>query len=222
MRQSVLAGHPARAAGGAALAGARPAPVDADVTASRIARLAEHAELAGDGPAILEFAVAAGDSAAGLGSHREAAYQYGRAMPYVDLLDVDARIDLLGRRAVECQVSDDHERAIEAWDGRSVLLREQGRDLEVVDALLGLDESLLHHRRRLAAGTTLVDEAFDLLDGTATQPPAGAHALPRRGVHFLRASEEAAAVPWLGAGTAMGRAVGDARRGRPVMRQPGI
>ncbi|MFZ0324118.1 MAG: AAA family ATPase, partial [Actinomycetes bacterium] len=44
-----------------------------------LARLAEHAEHAGDGLAVLEFATAAGDSAVGLMSHREAAFQYGRA-----------------------------------------------------------------------------------------------------------------------------------------------
>jgi len=63
------------------------------------ARLAEHAEMAGDASAILEFAIAAGDSATSLGSHREAAYQYGRAMPYADLLDRDAQIRLLHSRA---------------------------------------------------------------------------------------------------------------------------
>src|SRR5207237_426700 len=68
------------------------------------ARLAEHAVAAGDPLAILEFAVAAGKAAASLGSHREAAYQYGRALPYAELLDEGARIHLLLCRAKECQV----------------------------------------------------------------------------------------------------------------------
>ncbi len=106
-----------------------------------LARLADHAAQAGDGPAVLEFAIEAGDLAASLGSHREAAFQYGRAMPYADLLDTEARISLLGRRAYECQVADQHEQAIAAWDQQVLLLRAEGRNLELVDALLGLDES---------------------------------------------------------------------------------
>ena len=44
------------------------------------ARLAFHAEAAGDGPAVLHYAPAAARRAAGLGSHREAAAQFERAL----------------------------------------------------------------------------------------------------------------------------------------------
>ena len=171
------------------------------------ARLAEHADMAGDPQAILEFAVAAGDSAASLGSHREAAYQYGRAMPHAGLLDVDARIRLLIRRAEECQVSDDHEHAIAAWDEALVLLRAAGRDLDVVDALLGLDESYYTIGDN-SRGTDFVDEALALLDGTAPSPQL-ASALTRRGLHYFRASATSDAVPWLERGVQLAREVGD-------------
>ena len=171
------------------------------------ARLAEHAEMAGDPPAILEYAVAAGDAAAGLGSHREAAYQYGRALPYADLLDDDARIELLGKRALECQVSDDHEHAIEAWNVQVALLRDAGRDLEAVDALLGLDES--HYTiGDNSRGTEYVDMAFDLLDDDVPSAQLG-RVLSRRGVHHLRASDNLAALPWLERGLALARDAGD-------------
>ena len=172
-----------------------------------LARLAEHADMAGDGPAILEFAVAAGDSAAGLGSHREAAFQYGRALPHADLLDNDARIELLAKRAYECQINDDHDEAIAAWTLELDLLRGTGRDLEVVDALMGLDESLYTIGDN-SQGTKFVDEAFELLDGTEPSPQL-AMTLARRGVHLYRASETSAAVPWLERALEMARLVGD-------------
>jgi len=171
------------------------------------ARLAEHAEMAGDPQAILEYAVAAGDSAASLGSHREAAYQYGRAMPYVELLDVDARIELLGKRAVECQVADDHEHAIEVWTIQVELLLAAGRDLEAVDALLGLDESYFTIGDN-SHGTDFVDAAFALVDESVPSRQLG-RVLGRRGVHLLRLSETAAGVPWLERGLAISREVGD-------------
>ena len=149
------------------------------------ARLAEHAEMAGDGPATLEFAVAAGDAAASLGSHREAAFQYGRAMPYAGLLDTEARIELLTKRAAECQTSDDHEHAITAWEEALVLLRAAGRDLEVVEALLGMDESYYTIGDN-SRGTELVDEALAVLEGAEPCRQLSL-AIGRRGTHHLRA-----------------------------------
>src|SRR5262249_23953093 len=46
------------------------------------ARMAFHAEAAGDGAAVLRHAPAAARRAAGLGSHREAAAQYERALRF--------------------------------------------------------------------------------------------------------------------------------------------
>jgi DNA-binding CsgD family transcriptional regulator/tetratricopeptide (TPR) repeat protein len=171
------------------------------------ARLAEHAEMAGDGPATLEFAVAAGDAAASLGSHREAAFQYGRAMPYAGLLDADARIELLTKRAVECHISDDHDGAIAAWEEAIVLLRAAGRDLEVVEALLGMDDSYFTIGDN-SRGTELVDEALAVLDGAAPCRQL-ALAIGRRGNHYGRACEYEASLPWLERAIAMGREVGD-------------
>jgi DNA-binding SARP family transcriptional activator/DNA-binding CsgD family transcriptional regulator/tetratricopeptide (TPR) repeat protein len=171
------------------------------------ARLAEHADIAGDGPAVLEFAIAAGDSAATLGAHREAAYQYGRAMPYAGLLDTDARIELLTKRGAECQTSDDHEHAIAAWEEALVLLRAAGRDLDVVEALLGMDESYYTIGDN-SRGTELVDEALSVLDGVAPCRQL-ALAIGRRGTHYLRHSENEASLPWLERAIAMGREVGD-------------
>ena len=51
------------------------------------ARLAFHAEAAGDGPAVLRYAPAAARRAAGLGSHREAVAQFERALRFADGTD---------------------------------------------------------------------------------------------------------------------------------------
>ena len=51
-----------------------------------LARLAHHAEAAGDREAVLEFAIAAAEQAAALHAHREAAAQYARALRFADAL----------------------------------------------------------------------------------------------------------------------------------------
>ena len=48
------------------------------------ARLAHHADAAGDGAAVLRFAPGGGRRAASLGAHREAAAQYARALRFAD------------------------------------------------------------------------------------------------------------------------------------------
>src|SRR5581483_9320254 len=50
------------------------------------ARLAHHAEQAGDGEAVLRLAPAAGKRASSLGAHREAAAQFQRALRFADSL----------------------------------------------------------------------------------------------------------------------------------------
>ena len=101
-------------------------------------------------------------------------------MPYAGLLDADARIELLSKRAAECQTSDDHEHAIAAWEEALVLLRAAGRDLDVVEALLGMDESYYTIGDN-SRGTEFVDEALSVLDGAGAEPAAGAgHRSARR------------------------------------------
>jgi DNA-binding CsgD family transcriptional regulator/tetratricopeptide (TPR) repeat protein len=73
-----------------------------------LARLAHHAEAAGDVEAVLRYAPAAGERAAKLGSHREAAAQFARALRY------DQRAELLERLSYECYLTDRIEDAIDA------------------------------------------------------------------------------------------------------------
>jgi DNA-binding CsgD family transcriptional regulator len=79
-----------------------------------LARLAHHAEAAGDRTAVLEFAIAAAEQAATLHAHREAAAQYARALRFGDALPATERARLLEGRSVACYLSDHGEEAISA------------------------------------------------------------------------------------------------------------
>jgi len=61
------------------------------------ARLAHHAEQAGDAAAVRQYAAAAADQAAGLGAHREAAMHYARAVRYADAFLPEDRVQLYVR-----------------------------------------------------------------------------------------------------------------------------
>jgi DNA-binding CsgD family transcriptional regulator/tetratricopeptide (TPR) repeat protein len=79
------------------------------------ARLAHHAEQANDATAVLALAPAAGERAAAVGAHREAAGQYARALRFADALPVADRARLHELASYECYLSDQPERAL---DGR--------------------------------------------------------------------------------------------------------
>ncbi len=76
-----------------------------------LARLAHHADGAGDRDAVLRFVPEAAARSAKLGAHREAAALYARALQFADSLPLDARAALLERRAAECYCFTDFESA---------------------------------------------------------------------------------------------------------------
>ncbi len=115
---------------------------DPPAGAPDLARLAHHAEVAGDAEAVLRFAPAAAARAASLGAHREAAAQYARALRFADRLPAEARADLLERRASECVVTDQPEEAIEALGRALALHRRLGDRRREGDALRFLSEVL--------------------------------------------------------------------------------
>jgi DNA-binding CsgD family transcriptional regulator len=78
------------------------------------ARLAHHAEAAGDRPALQAYAPEAARRAAKLGAHREAASQYARALRFTDGLPLETQAALLERYARECYLTDQLPEAIEA------------------------------------------------------------------------------------------------------------
>ncbi len=90
------------------------------------ARLAHHAEAAGDGAAVLEFAAAAAAKAASLGAHREAAAQYARALRFADGLGPSERGELLERRSHECHLIADFSDAIACLEAALLSYRNVG------------------------------------------------------------------------------------------------
>lgn len=89
-----------------------------------LARIAHHAEAAGDRDALLRYAPDAGERAAKLGAHREAAAHFGRSLRFADELEPERRIQLLERRSYECYVTDQIDAAI---DARTRALQEHRR-----------------------------------------------------------------------------------------------
>jgi DNA-binding CsgD family transcriptional regulator/tetratricopeptide (TPR) repeat protein len=79
------------------------------------ARLAHHAEEAGDRAAVLRHAPAAGRDASAAGSHREAAAQYARAMRHADSLPPAERASLLEDFAREHAAIDRLDACNDAW-----------------------------------------------------------------------------------------------------------
>jgi predicted ATPase/DNA-binding CsgD family transcriptional regulator len=111
-----------------------------------LARLAHHAEAAGDRAAVLEFATAAAEQAAALHAHREAAAQYARALRYGDALPDAERARLLEGRSLACYLSDHGEEAIaarlealEIWRTLGNRLKE-GENLRWLSHLYWLEE----------------------------------------------------------------------------------
>jgi len=99
------------------------------------ARLAHHAEAAGDTAGVLRHAPAAGERAARLGAHREAADQYARALRYAAGLPVRRRAELLEHRSYECYLTDQIAKAIEAREQARSCRRELGDGVAEGDAL---------------------------------------------------------------------------------------
>ena len=88
------------------------------------ARLAYHAEAAGDAKAVLRYAPAAARRAGRLGAHHEAAAQFSRALRFADHADPTERAELYGEHADELTLLD---RLTEAQDAgqRALSLRRE-------------------------------------------------------------------------------------------------
>ena len=107
-----------------------------------LARLAHHAEAAGDAEAVLRFAPEAAERAASLGAHREAAAQYARALRFGDHLQPEERAEFLSRRSAECYLTDENDEAIEAQRAALECYRELGDRRREGDSLRSLSEIL--------------------------------------------------------------------------------
>jgi DNA-binding CsgD family transcriptional regulator len=116
-------------------------------------RLAHHAEAAGDGPAVLRYAPAAGERAAERGSPREAQHHYWRALRFAEGIDPLLRADLLERFCDHAYLSDMRSEAVDAIDEAVEIHRRRGDLLR--------EGSALHMRCRLLGCIGRAHEAFD-------------------------------------------------------------
>jgi len=107
-----------------------------------LARLAHHAEAAGDAEAVVRFAPQAAARAASLGAHREAAAQYARALRFGERLQPEERAEFLSRRAAECYLADENDEAIEAQRAALECYRELDDRLREGDSLRSLSQIL--------------------------------------------------------------------------------
>ena len=98
------------------------------------ARLAHHAEAAGDGDAVVRHAPVAAERAARLGAHREAANQYARTLRWAVDVPLRDRAELLERRSYECYLTNQMDEAIAAREQALACRRELGDGLGEGDA----------------------------------------------------------------------------------------
>ena len=130
------------------------------------ARLAYHAEAAGDGEGVLRWAPRAAQRAASSGAHRESAAQYACALRFGGGLALERSAELLQLRADECYLTDQFAEAIEAQEGALDAHRRLGDLRGEGDALRSLAR-LLRFVGRTRDGLAVALQAVDLLERLA-------------------------------------------------------
>jgi DNA-binding CsgD family transcriptional regulator len=127
------------------------------------ARLAHHAEAAGDAGGVLRWAPRAAERAAESGAHREAAAQYARALAGAGDMPLDVRLRLLQGRVEECRLSAQFDAAIEAQQDALACHRRLGDRRGEGDGLRSLSR-LMFFVGRVDEGELLAHEAIELLE----------------------------------------------------------
>jgi DNA-binding CsgD family transcriptional regulator/tetratricopeptide (TPR) repeat protein/GTPase SAR1 family protein len=178
-----------------------------DSEAPDFARLADHADAADDGLAVLRWAPRAAERARASGAHREAAAQYARALRFADGQPPQLRAELLAGRAQECYLTSQIDEAIAAQLEALNCHRRIGDRLGEGNALRVLS-LLLFFAGRASEAEPLVLEAIELLE----RLPAGhelamsyANVSQRRMV----VQDAAEAVAWSNRALELARALGD-------------
>jgi len=100
-----------------------------------LARLAHHAESAGDAEAVIRYAPAAAAAAASVGAHREATAQYARALRFGPQVDGDQRAEWLELQSRECYLTDQYDEGIAALREAAALRRASGDTLREANDL---------------------------------------------------------------------------------------
>ncbi|HEX4525630.1 MAG TPA: LuxR C-terminal-related transcriptional regulator, partial [Gaiellaceae bacterium] len=159
-----------------------------------LARLAHHAEAAGDAEAVRRYAPAAAERAALLGAHREAAAQYARALRFSEGLGASTRADLLALQARECFPADEYDDGIAALELEVELRRGIGERLGEGGALRRLALFLWCPGRTAETRRCALD-AVAILEGL---PPGRelAEAYETLAFSYAAASETEEAISW--------------------------
>ena len=173
------------------------------------ARIAHHADAAGDGAAVLRFAPQAAARAAALGAHREAAAHYARALRFADALPAAEQAELLERLAFERYLIGELDQAIGAQE-RALALR---RALE--DPLRQADcERSLSRLHRFRGGTAQAADLGRRAVATLEALPHGrelALAYANLGHLYTVAEDAERAEPWNAKGIALAEDLDDAQ-----------
>jgi DNA-binding CsgD family transcriptional regulator/tetratricopeptide (TPR) repeat protein len=150
------------------------------------ARLAHHADAAGDGDRLLRYALVAARQAAARGAHREAAAQLERTLRFAGRLDPRERAELFEARSYECYLTGELERAIEAQERAVSCRRAVGEAEKTGDALRSLSR-LLRFCGRIDRAEAVGKQALDVL---AAEPPGHELALAYNNLAHIRATAD--------------------------------
>jgi len=172
-----------------------------------LARLAHHAEAAGDAEAVLRFATAAADEAEARGAYREAAAQYARALRFADRLPDADRAALLERRSEALYLTDDQDGSIEAIRAAIDGYRRAG-DLQRETVATGFLVSRLICTSSLAEAEQTAERAVALAESL---PPGRelAAAYSAMASAKLNVGNDEAAVAWGTRAAEVARRIGD-------------
>jgi DNA-binding CsgD family transcriptional regulator/tetratricopeptide (TPR) repeat protein len=133
------------------------------------ARMAFHAEGAGDGPAVLRYAHAAAVRAAELGAHREAAAQYERALRFPEGADAAVAARLYDAFGYEASLLDRMQEAIGARERALALWGQEGDQRREGDTLRWL-ACALNSASRGSEGRAAAVAAIAMLEPLGPSP----------------------------------------------------
>jgi ATP/maltotriose-dependent transcriptional regulator MalT len=172
------------------------------------ARLAHHAEEAGEIESVLAFAPAAGSRAMQLYAFREAGQQFARALRFADRVDPERRCELFEQRSLACYLSEQLDEALAAREAALACLEGCGDRLRQGESRRWLAR-LLWCVGRTAEAETAARDAIDLLEQLPPGPElAGAYST-MSGL-YASADDDPPARAWATKALALAEELGDA------------
>jgi DNA-binding CsgD family transcriptional regulator/tetratricopeptide (TPR) repeat protein len=158
------------------------------------ARIAHHAEAAGNAGAVMQYAPAAAARASAVSAHREAAAQYQRALRAAQSAPVERRAELLTLAAGEIYLAGDYPEAIKLRRAAIECFEETGDRLRQGDAMRAISANLHCHGLVPEASTANLS-ALEIL-GTCSPGPELAMAYAQEAALALNLEDLEAAERW--------------------------